>query len=64
MKSDRKFCPCAIVLVDGRPLVFRFYNAFKNAKHGNREGLQKLETAFFSAISPQVGGDFNRSGIR
>lgn len=48
--SDREYCPSAILVVNGRPLVFRFYNAFKNAKHGNCEGLRKLESALFEVL--------------
>ena len=33
-----------------RPLVFRFYPAFKNAKHGNVEGLQQLESRLFAEL--------------
>ncbi len=32
------------------PLVFQFYPAFKNAKHGNIDGLSKLENELFEAL--------------
>lgn len=45
------FNPAAIVTRDdGRPLVFRFYAAFHNAKHGNAEGLQELESQLFAVL--------------
>ena len=33
-----------------RPLVFRFYPAFKNAKHGNVDGLKQLESRLFAEL--------------
>lgn len=49
--SDEDYNPAAVISRAGRPpLVFRFYPAFKNAKHGNREGLEELEMKFFAAL--------------
>lgn len=45
------FNPSVVLLRDrGAPLVFRFYPAFRNAKHGNRDGLHRLERELFAAI--------------
>ena len=33
-----------------RPLVFRFYPAFRNAKHGNEAGLKALEERLFAEL--------------
>ena len=47
----REFNPLAIVV---RPLrwvrVFRFWRAFRDAKHGNRHALHQMETQFFSFL--------------
>lgn len=49
--GEEDFNPTVMLLRDrGAPLVFRFYPAFKNAKHGNREGLDMLERELFSAL--------------
>ena len=49
--GSREFNPLAIVV---RPLrwvrVFRFWRAFRDAKHGNRNALYPLETQFFSYL--------------
>ena len=49
--GSREFNPLAIVV---RPLrwvrVFRFWRAFRDAKHGNRNALHLLETQFFSSL--------------
>ena len=49
--GSREFNPLAVVV---RPLrrvrVFRFWRAFRDAKHGNREALSLLETQFFSYL--------------
>jgi hypothetical protein len=44
--GEEDFNPLAILFTRKQPLVFRFYPAFQNAKHGNREGLEMLERAF------------------
>lgn len=47
----RAFNPMAVILKPlHRAKVFRFYEAFKNYKHGNVETLTKLETDFFEAL--------------
>ncbi len=49
--SDEDYNPAAVVFRStGAPSVFRFYPAFKNAKHGNVEGLQDLEAQFFAVL--------------
>jgi hypothetical protein len=51
IRSDEAYNPSAVVFRStGAPLVFRFYPAFKNAKHGNVEGLKDLEAQFFAAL--------------
>ena len=49
--GSREFNPLAVVV---RPLrwvrVFRFWRAFRDAKHGNRNALHLLETRFFSYL--------------
>ena len=49
--GSREFNPLAIVV---RPLrwvrVFRFWRAFRDAKHGDRTALQLLETQFFEYL--------------
>lgn len=50
--SDEDYNPAAVIFrSSGAPLVFRFYPAFKNAKHGNVEGLKELEARFFAALA-------------
>ena len=47
----RAFNPMAVVLKPfRRAKVFRFYEAFKDNKHGKREPLTKLEADFFEAL--------------
>ena len=43
----------AVILLRGThaPLVFRFYQAFKNAKHGKTAALRELETEMFQHLS-------------
>ena len=49
--SCEDYNPSAVVVREsGAVLVFRFYPAFKNAKHGNTEGLKDLESRFFAAL--------------
>jgi hypothetical protein len=54
--GSREFNPLAIVV---RPLrgvrVFRFWRAFRDAKHGDRNALHLLETRFFSELEPPRG---------
>jgi hypothetical protein len=43
--------PSVIILRGTKtPLVFRFYYAFRDAKHGNREALNKLEQRLFEEL--------------
>lgn len=52
VQSSGDYNPAAVVFRRKRsPLVFRFYSAFQNAKHGNVDGLSELETAFFEALN-------------
>src|SRR5574341_1633049 len=46
--AEHNYCP-SIVLLDGlkRPLVFRFFYAFRDAKHGSRSALTELENRLF-----------------
>jgi len=49
--GSREFNPLAVVI---RPLrwgrAFRFWRAFRDAKHGNREALRLVEADFFSYL--------------
>ena len=49
--GSREFNPLAVVI---RPLrwgrAFRFWRAFRDAKHGNRDALQLVETQFFAYL--------------
>jgi hypothetical protein len=46
------FNPAVIVLRGlRRPLVFRFFYAFQEAKHGRREYLARLERQMFAALA-------------
>ncbi|HYI11161.1 MAG TPA: hypothetical protein VEK57_19040 [Thermoanaerobaculia bacterium] len=54
IQSEEDYNPAAVVFRSGRaPLVFRFYPAFKNAKHGNVDGLNELEREFFEALGEE-----------
>ena len=49
--ADRDFGPIVVMLrKDRRPLLFRFDPAFRNAKFGNREGLEGLERQLFGMV--------------
>lgn len=51
LASDEDYNPAAVIFSEsGVALVFRFYPAFKNAKHGNTDGLKNLEARFFAAL--------------
>jgi hypothetical protein len=50
IQGDEDYNPAAVVFRTGAPLVFRFYPAFQNAKHGNDEGLKMLEEELFRAL--------------
>jgi len=47
----RSFNPMAVVIRPfRRAKVFRFYEAFRDYKHGKKETLTKLESDFFEAL--------------
>jgi len=47
-----QYNPAVLVLQDDAcPLVFRFYQAFKDAKHGRAEGLRNLESRMLEALN-------------
>lgn len=60
----RRFClatfnynPAVLVLRGLRsPLVFRFFYAFHEAKHGDGQYLERLETQMFTALEVPRGG--------
>jgi hypothetical protein len=49
--TNENYCP-SVVLLRGlkQPLVFRFFYAFRDAKHGNRLELSKLEQRLFEEL--------------
>ena len=49
--TNENYCP-SVVLLRGikEPFVFRFFYAFRDAKHGNTESLNKLEQRLFKEI--------------
>lgn len=49
--TRENYCPC-IILFRGlsQPLVFRFYYAFRDARHGNPSALTKLEQRLFAEL--------------
>jgi hypothetical protein len=49
--GDREFNPLAIVIpADGAVRVFRFWQAFRDYKHGNDRALRAAETALAAAL--------------
>ncbi len=55
IKSERNFNPAVLVLRGfERPLVFRFYYAFQQAKGGRPEYLNELEQELFEQTSKSV----------
>jgi len=55
--GDRhNYCP-SIVLLNGlkQPLVFRFFYAFRDARHGNKNALIELEERLFGELSKRLG---------
>jgi hypothetical protein len=44
------FNPLVIFVTRRRPLLLRFFPAFKNAKHGNAAGLAELEKQLFDEL--------------
>ncbi len=53
--AEHNYCP-SIVLLNGlkQPLVFRFFYAFRDAKHGNRSALEELEERLFSELNARL----------
>lgn len=53
--GSREFNPLAVVV---RPFrwgrAFRFWRAFRDAKHGNRDALQRVETEFFTCLASEA----------
>lgn len=50
-----QFNPAVLVFRgDREPLVFRFHQAFRNAKHGHVEDLAQLEQQMFEALEQQA----------
>lgn len=49
--GDENFNPVAILLTRRHPLVFEFHSAFKNAKHGNTEGVEMLQRQLFDELN-------------
>ncbi len=53
--GSREFNPLAVVV---RPFrwgrAFRFWRAFRDAKHGNRDALQRVETEFFTYLASEA----------
>ena len=50
-----QFNPAVVVIRRrGEPLVFRFYQAFRNAKHGRGVDLARLEEQMFEAVDQQA----------
>lgn len=54
--TRENYCP-SVVLLRGlkEPLVFRFFYAFRDAKHGNMEALNKLEKRLFDELELKRG---------
>lgn len=50
--------------IDGPPVTFRFYPAFMNAKHGNREGLEMLERELFERMGSTFMPEANPADSR
>lgn len=49
--GDREFNPAIVVVPErGRPLVFRFYNAFRELKHGRPQFVERQEQEAFAAM--------------
>lgn len=48
---NQNYNPAAVIPRGLRqPLVFRFFYAFRDAKHGNREALERLEKRLFAEL--------------
>jgi hypothetical protein len=52
--AEHNFNPAVLVVRGLRaPLVFRFYYAFHEAKHGNPQYLKELETELFRVLGTE-----------
>ena len=52
----KNYNPLVVVLRPfGRATVLRFWHAFRDAKHGRLESLQRLETELFNAVQAPAG---------
>jgi hypothetical protein len=50
--GNREYNPLAIVIRPWRgPMLFRFWRAFRDSKHGTIEPLRALEASFFQSIA-------------
>ena len=59
--SDRNFCPAIILLRGLRyPLVFRFFYAFRDYKHGNEMALRGLEARLARELKPVAPSESDR----
>ena len=57
----RQFNPLGVVFNPfGRTHTFRFWQAFRDFKHGNPEALQKMESEFFGLIRQKSRDDRGR----
>jgi hypothetical protein len=55
--GPRNFNPAVLVFRDLQPpLVFRFFYAFQEAKHGQSQYLEALEAQMFVALGVPRGG--------
>ena len=54
--QNQNYNPAAVILRWFRkPLVFRFFYAFRDARHGNRDALERLEKQLFAELtSPEI----------
>lgn len=60
--TQYNFNPAVIVLRGLRwPLVFRFFFAFRDAKHGNNAALQRLEKRLYSELSARPSNPSQRT---
>jgi hypothetical protein len=49
--GQKAYNPLVVVMRPfGRATVFRFWSAFRDAKHGRPEPLQRLETELFDVV--------------
>ena len=54
--TRENYCPSVVLLCDLKePLIFRFFYAFRDAKHGNMEALDKLEQRLFEELESKRG---------